>query len=71
MIKRLICLLWGHGKWVVLDTTDKPGMHLKTPGFEAKFSAGMSEKTVIRLVQGARITILQCPRCSKLKTIVN
>jgi hypothetical protein len=46
-------------------------MHLKTPGFEAKFSAGMSEKTVIRLVQGARITILQRPRCSKLKTIVN
>lgn len=66
MIKLMICLLWGHKPFVVIETV------VHAPVADNGRSKVQGARVVaewMKLMRGSTVISLQCPRCCELKVI--
>jgi hypothetical protein len=64
VIKLLICLIWGHQPFVKIDTVVHEPKHL-----QGKIEVTGYANDWITLMRGSTVTLLQCPRCCKIKVV--
>lgn len=68
MLKKLLCLIWGHGPWkTVAVTTCEP----KTKSFKLSSGSLVTRETVRLYLCGGKVLTMTCDRCGTIVTIVN
>ena len=66
MIKKLICLLWGHSTFVKIETA------VHAPQGFGDFEGRMSQETLMSIIdlrRGSTTVSLQCPWCGKVRVV--